>query len=57
MITEKSTDPIQKFYAKAQKALATGHFSYQLGFWGAVVPPPYKQGCAVQIRHTDLQYK
>ena len=25
---------------KAQTALATGHFSNQVGFWGAVFPPP-----------------
>ena len=38
---------------KAQTALATGHFSNQLGFWGAVVPPPPPP----QSKNKDLQYK
>ena len=52
---------------KAQTALATGHFSNQLGYGGAVTPlPQYKQGCAVQVYESgtsipstnkDVQYE
>ena len=47
----------KSFMLKAQTALVTGHFSNQVGFLGAVVPPPpqYEQGSAVQI--IDLLYK
>ena len=46
--------PYKSFMLKAQTALAKGHFSNQLRFWGAVVRQ-YKQGCAIQIRHVDLR--
>ena len=35
---------------QAQKALATGNFSNQLGVWGCCSLPQYKQGCAVQYK-------
>ena len=56
------------FMLKAQTALATGHFSNQVEFWGAVVPPPppsssskdvqYKSGASVfGTNKKDLQYE
>ena len=69
VINEKSTHAIQKFFMlKAQTALATGHFSKQLGFWSAVVPLPpppphqykkgvqYKSGTSIFGRNKNLQY-
>ena len=50
---------------KAQTALATGHFSNQLRFWGAVAPPSpstskdvqYKSGISIFGTNKDLQYE
>ena len=63
---EKSTDLYKSFMLKAQTALATGHFSNQLEFWGAVVPPPppstnkdvlYKSGTSIFGTNKDLKYE
>ena len=55
MIDEKSTDPVQTFYAEGKKSIDHKSFFNQLGVWGCCSssppppPPPVKQGCAVQV--------
>ena len=62
MINEKVHTKYKSFMLKAQTALATGHSSNLLGFWGAVVPPPptskdmqYKPGTSILGTNKDLQ--
>ena len=68
LINFKSTDPVQKFYAEGTNSMATGHFSYQLGFWGAVITPPppppstsknvqYKLGASIFGTNKDRQFE
>ena len=39
---------------KTQTALATGHFSNQLGFWGAVIPLVQARMCNTNQAHRSL---
>ena len=54
----------KSFMLKAQTALATGHFSNQLGSGSAVTPPPsiskdvhYKSGTWIFSTKKDVQYE
>ena len=60
MINEKVLTPYKCFMLKAQTALATGHFSDQVGFWGAVVLPQYKHyksGTSIFGMNKGLQFE